>query len=568
MKIKALKMKDFVGIEEFNYNPDPKLNILIGPTGSGKTSVVEGIEKAFNNTGRRTELIKHGESEAVLYIETDSGLEIERKLRDDKADYFKLRQHGEGIKSTEAELRKFVKGDIFRPLDFINLSAKEQTNIILSMIKMNYSAAEIVQWFMDDKDVLNGINTDKHMLQILKDIENKFYKEREEVNRDVKALEIQVKNIERGLPDNYNGEEWRSKIAKDYYDKVKEAEDINKIIEQAKALKNNYDDKINSIKAEADSKKSRLDVKYAETKQDLKDLIDLSRQKIEKENTEIEGLGKELDNSLKDLDNDLEKEIAELKKKFAERKRQTEQEMAHRKGLYSEEIKQQEQKIAVKEQEIAGLDEKKELEKEGVDKEVTNLIEIEKQRIGKASAYLENNQAIDVEPLRAEADKVVEMREYLRDWDKMLEIRDGQFATKRAHSDYLTNIITIARNKPSELLKMHELPIDGISVDENGLIRINGILLDGLSDGQKFDSAFKIALQRMGELKVMCLDGFEKLDKNKQKEIVELCEKHDIQTFITITESTESNQFEVKNTLEDEEESEEEIIKRIQEEIK
>lgn len=549
MKIKALKIKDFLGIEEFNYNPDPKLNILIGPTGSGKTSVIEAIEKTFSNTGRRTELIKHDESEATLYIETDSGLEVERKLRDDKADYFKLRQQGEGIKSTEAELRKFVRGDVFRPLDFIALPVKEQTNIILSMIMMDYPTDEIIQWFLNDGNVLNGINTDKHMLQILKDIENKFYKEREEVNRDVKTLEIQVKNIERGLPDNYNGDEWKDKKVEEYYSKVSEAEEINKYIEQAKALKDNYDNKINSIQAEAEAKKSKLDVKYVETKQDLKDLIDLSKQKIEKENTNIKDLATLLDNQIKDYDVQLEKEIARLKANYAELKETAKRQTVAAEEKSKEEIRQQEQKIAVKEQEISGLDEKKELEKESIEKEVAQLIEVEKGRIGKASEYLENNSLIDVEPLRTEAEKVVEMQGYLRDWDRMLFIRDGELSTKKSRSDYFTDIITIARNKPSELLKTHELPLEGISVDENGLIRINGTLLDGLSDGEKMDSAFKIALQRMGELKIMCLDGFEKLDIDRQKTVIELCEKHDIQAFITITQGTKDNQFKVKNHL-------------------
>ena len=51
------------------------------------------------------------------------------------------------------------------------------------MIKMDYSAEEITQWFLNDEEVLSGINTDKHMLQILKDIENKFYKQRRSQQR-------------------------------------------------------------------------------------------------------------------------------------------------------------------------------------------------------------------------------------------------------------------------------------------------------------------------------------------------------------------------------------------------
>lgn len=550
MKISLLKLGNFVGIDEFTFNPNSNINIIKGPTGIGKTTITEAIEKAFSNVGRRTELVKKGENEALLYIETDEGLEIERRIREgSKANYFKLRQRGQGINSTEAELKKLIRGDIFRPLDFINLPIKDQTDIILSMIKMDYSSEQIIEWFLNDQDILNGINTDKHLLQILKDIENKFYKEREEVNRDIKSLEIQVKNIERGLPDNYNGEEWRSKDVKAYYDKVSEAERINKFIKEAENLKANFDNKVDSIKADEETKKAKLDVKYTENRQDLKDLIELSKQKIEKLNNEIEGMGTLLDNQLKDYDNELEKEIAELKEKYSKLKEEAKNKIVNAKEICKEDIIQQQQKIAVKEQELSDLDNKKELEKESIEKETLQLIEIEKEKIGKASEYLENNQLVDIEPIRAEADKIVEMREYLRDWDKMLDIRNGELANKKAHSDYLTNIITIARNKPSELLKIHKLPFDGLSVDENGLIRRNNILLDGLSDGQKLDTAFEIALQRMGELKVMCIDGYEKLDDDYQQKIVNICVENDIQAFITVTESTQSGQIEITDSL-------------------
>lgn len=552
MKIKSIKIKNFIGIKEFNYNPSGKLNILKGKTGGGKSSVLEAIEKAFSNTGRRTELIRHGEEEAIIYIETDTGLEIDRKLRDGKADYFKLRQQGEGIKSTESELRKFIKGDVFRPLDFINLTVKEQTNIILAMIKMDYTAEEITQWFLNDEEVLSGINTDKHMLQILKDIENKFYKQREEVNREIKSLEIQVKNIENGLPENYNGTEWKDKDVKAYYDKVSEAERINKLIKEAENLKANFENKVNSIKADEETKKARLDVKYSSLKQDLKDLIDMSKQKIEKENAKIEGYAVEANATFKELDSELERKIAALKEEYTEKKFEVRENALNAKKQSEEEIKQQEQKIAVKEQELLTLDEKKELEKESVAKETLQLVELEKQRIGKASQYLENNKEVEVEPLKVEAEKVVEMQGYLRDWDRMLFIRDGELATKRNSSEYMTQLINIAREKPAELLKVHPLPIDGISVDANGLIRINETLLDGLSDGEKMDAAFKIALQRMGELKIMCLDGFEKLDEQMQKQVIDICEKNDIQAFMTVTEFTGDEQFVIENIFKEE----------------
>ena len=109
MKIKSIKIKNFIGIKEFNYNPSGKLNILKGKTGGGKSSVLEAIEKAFTYRQKNRTHKTWRRRSNYLYIETDTGLEIDRKLREGKADYFKLRQQGEGIKSTESELRKFIK---------------------------------------------------------------------------------------------------------------------------------------------------------------------------------------------------------------------------------------------------------------------------------------------------------------------------------------------------------------------------------------------------------------------------------------------------------------------------
>lgn len=209
MKIKKLKISNYIGIEELDWDPG-MINIIEGPKGTGKTSITEAIETALSNNKRRTEVISHGKDEALLFVETDEGLEVDRRLRTDKSDY--LRLNGDMVaKSTESELRKFFRGDIFRPLDFIDLSIDEQTEIILSMIKMDYSEEEINDWF--GEDVLKDINTSKHLLQILKDIEGKYYNERTEINREIRSLESQVKGIESELPPNYDGEKWKNEIA-------------------------------------------------------------------------------------------------------------------------------------------------------------------------------------------------------------------------------------------------------------------------------------------------------------------------------------------------------------------
>ena len=55
------------------------------------------------------------------------------------------------------------------------------------MIKMDYSAEEITQWFLNDEEVLRRNKyRQAYASQIkLKDIKFPFYKQREEVNREL-----------------------------------------------------------------------------------------------------------------------------------------------------------------------------------------------------------------------------------------------------------------------------------------------------------------------------------------------------------------------------------------------
>jgi exonuclease SbcC len=546
LKIKAIKINNFIGIDELNWNPSLGVNVIEGPKGVGKSSILEAIETTFSNHRRRTEVIQHGENEATLYVETDTGLEIDRKLRNDKADYMKLRQEGKGINSTETELRKFLSGDIFRPLDFINLPIAKQTEIILNMIEIDWSIEDIKQWFGEE---ILGINYDKHILQVLKDIETKLYKEREEVNRAIHTLQAQVKGIEKELPANYNGDDWKDKNVQEYYNKVNDAQKINQFIEKAKALSEGFETKVSAIKSDGESQKDRIHLKYRDSRQDIKDIIDLSKGKIEKAKEVIDNIDVEIEKAKDDLTKQKQEEIRQIELKYERLAAEKVKEIGIKVDEVKELVNLNTNKIEVKQQELIGLDDKESLECESVDKEVTQRIENEKTKLGNAAKYIEENQPIEIEPLQKEAEEVANMQSFLREWDRMQRIINGELATRQRISNQYTAQIETARTKPSELLKTHVLPIEGIGVDENGMIRINGTLLDGLSDGEKLETAFNIALQRMGSLKIICLDGLEKLNESEQKKVMQIVNDNDIQCFVTITKDTQSNDYEFKEVI-------------------
>lgn len=79
MKISKITIKSLFGIKE--WSGDGKNIELVGDNGTGKTSVIDAIRYALTNASDREYIIKNGETEGEIFIETDSGLSIDRKER-------------------------------------------------------------------------------------------------------------------------------------------------------------------------------------------------------------------------------------------------------------------------------------------------------------------------------------------------------------------------------------------------------------------------------------------------------------------------------------------------------
>ena len=298
------------------------------------------------------------------------------------------------------------------------------------MLEIGWTQDDIVNWFGELPD---NIEYNKHILLILKDIEQKYYKIREEVNREVKELKARIKSIVDDLPAEYDGKKWKNVNIKEYYVKVTEAQNINKWIAEAKALQENYTSKVESIKANGETEKSRIVLKYKSEREDIQDIISLANGKIEKANNFIANADHELELKIQELNNQKDSEInnanidysndlKNLEEEFKQRKLRIE--MSHNeriemleKGFISniEDAKKEssskleeqkdlisinQNKISAKQQELIGLDEKEESERAAIDEKVKSEIEKEEIRIGKASAYLKEHEEIDIEPLQ------------------------------------------------------------------------------------------------------------------------------------------------------------------------
>lgn len=574
----TIKIKNWIGLNVVEKELG-KVNVVSGHKGAGKTSLIEAIECALlgklDGKERRTELVRHGEKEATLFVElkdqiTNEELIIDRKIRSESSNYLKITKPGKAVPQTESYLRSLIRGEIFRPGEFLRKRPEEQAEIILGLLEIPWTMDDIRNWFGEIPDV----NYTIHILKILKLIEQKYYEERTPINRAIEVLKAQAEGYRKQLPQNYDGEKWRALKVQEYYDKVAAANEINRRITAARTIIDHLENTIARIKSDAEVDKQIKKNAYNQSRADGREFITFLKQKIEKLQATIESARDRYHAAVNTIDETVKNELAQEEldyktklqelqnhheaivkaiKDAAESQKETKKEEIRVETEAAKEDKvKHEQSIVSKEQEIANIDKLEEEALKAIDEKTEEKIKTADAEAGNAKKTLEDAQkiesvlldnsgnvvGIDIEPLQTAANEVAEMQSYLRDYDLMKSILVNQIAPKQAQADDLTTKIEKARSLPLELLKVAKCPIEGVTVDDKGMLRVNGTLLDGLSDGEKMqDISIKIAkaLADMADVKLICFDGFQNLNPTEQAKVIAEAQKDAYQWFLLTT---------------------------------
>lgn len=532
MQISRLEISNFVGISELKIDLG-KVNSLSGRCGAGKTSVIEAIEKGFSNKNQRVEVVRHGASNATIFIKTDTGLEIDRRIRSTKSDYLRVRKSGEAVPSTEKYLKQFLSGEIFRPLEFCSKSPNEQAKIILNLLEIPWSLDDISTWFGEIPD---EINYDEHILQVIHQIVRKYFNERETINREILTIRSQVEGYKNELPQNFDGDEWRSKKIADYYKVVTDADALNQLIAATKSSIEGHEGRLAIIKAESETQQQSKANEMAAKRNDIETLRQDLRHNITLADNDIAKLGERLVQSDKELDKELELEIQKLKEAYTSKKAEA------RENIQAQ-VKAMERQAMDFHKNLHGLDVEfdslGELERTtlaAISEKTDEKIQAELNAAQETQDFLKKNAPVDVEPLRKAADEVAHMQSYLRDFDLMTSMIKDKLAPREERSSVLTARIEKGRKLPQELLKIAAVPVPGLSVDSDGLIRIGQTLIDGLSEGEQLELAFRVAKAQASELKLICLDGWSKLNPAARAWIEKEIATDEFQYIVTTTE--------------------------------
>lgn len=468
-KITKILIKNLFGISEFEA--DSKSIELLGGNGTGKTSVLDAIRLALTNRSSRDCIVKRGETEGEIIIETDSGLTITRKPRTNKTDYKSIKQDGKEVQSPEAFLSEIFSELQLNPVAFINMDAKEQNRIILDLIEYKWDLNTIKEWF---GEIPQGVDYQKHILEVLQQIaaEDGFYfQQRQNINRDIRNKKAFIEEIMKELPENFNAAKWEAYELQEIHSKIEKARQHNAQIEKAETLKANYDNKIRGFQAVKELEEQRLFKGLQERESELKANIAKLQEMLNSAQKEL--------NSLNDICSDKKAVIeANYEKQVAQ---------------FNEELKAFEPYL-------------------------------QQQKIDIVPMQEEAAEALKMKQQLPQYNKMLAMNNELAE----LQADSDEYTRKIELARTLPAQILAEANLP-----LGEMSIDGNQVlikKPNGDLPISN-----LSEGEKLDLCVDIALKNKTGLQIVLIDGVEKLSPINRQHLYERCKASGLQFIATRT---------------------------------
>lgn len=290
MKISKIKIKNLFGIKECELDGSSKE--ISGSNGVGKTSVIDAIRFALTNKSERDYIVRNGETEGEILIETDNGLRINRKARTNQADYKSIKKDGAEVQSPETFLRDIFTPLQLNPVEFMGMDKNKQNAIILDMIEYDWTLDTIKEWF---GELPSWVSYDQNILQVLNDIQSEkgqYFQLRQDLNRDARNKKAMIEEIGATIPTGYQVEKWEKANVGEIYTQIERIRKDNQTIERAKQIIENKDNKVRKFEAEREIAKAALDTEINNRSNQLdKDILKLQEQikalLVEKENLAI-----------------------------------------------------------------------------------------------------------------------------------------------------------------------------------------------------------------------------------------------------------------------------------------
>ena len=296
MKTTRIKITNLFGIRETEL--DGRSIELTGSNGTGKSSVLDAFRYALTNQSERRLIVRDGEHEGEIIVETDTGLTINRRKRTDQADYKSVKENGREIRAAESFLRQLITPLQLDPVAFTLMSEKEKNRAILDLIEFPWDLSWIREQFGELPD---WVNYEQNILEVLQDLQSEngeWFRKRQDINRDIRNKRAFIADIAKDIPAGYQAEQWEQYDLSAAYQKLANMREFNSRIERAKLFRSSYDAKLRQLEADRMIAESAAEKAIAAEREQIMASIERLKAEIKAAEDKLTGLSDKLADKL------------------------------------------------------------------------------------------------------------------------------------------------------------------------------------------------------------------------------------------------------------------------------
>lgn len=314
MKTTKIIIRNLFGIKEQEL--DGKSVEITGTNGLGKTSIIDAIRYALTNDSNRDYIVRKGETEGEILIETDTGISINRKKRTNKSDYKSIKDNERIVQSPESFISNLFTPLQLNPVEFTQMPRQEQNRIILDLIEFDWDLNWINEQF---GEIPAGVDYKQNILKVLEDIQAEngpYFMKRQDINRDIRNRRAFIAEIAKDIPEGYNADMWERYDLSEKYHELEEIKSKNAQIQSAKNLKENYNNRLRGLEAEKEISISAAKSELASEKVRLTANIERLKAEIKANEESLSKLDENYEYKKKLATAEYEQKVAQLDKEI------------------------------------------------------------------------------------------------------------------------------------------------------------------------------------------------------------------------------------------------------------
>lgn len=263
-KIVLVEYQNVLGLTEAKIEPG-LVTLAEGGNGAGKSALIDGLLAAFSAKGIEGEVVTQGADKGRVLVKLSDGHTIRASFTPDgKRKVSVLTPDGDEKRAPQGWLDDLFGTSIINPVHFIELSPAEQRKVLLSALPIKVTQDDLQEWFGEAVPV----DTDKHGLEVLSEIEKLYYERRKTANTQVKSLKSELEVVGKDIPADFDAAEWESV---DTSSLTQQLQDIGRIEAEKRGMAD-QSNKVRQSAANARQSAAQSEQKIASIKQSIEDL--------------------------------------------------------------------------------------------------------------------------------------------------------------------------------------------------------------------------------------------------------------------------------------------------------